>query len=88
MTSTCAEEVKFFMLVLCPTMVKGTKTSLELGRTFATLLADMSLRHSLMECHNERDFRRHMMAAANNVADPNGNENFYLFIYFNYKQPL
>ena len=56
-------------------MVKGTKTSLELGRTFATLLADMSLRHSLTECHNEKDFRRHMMAAANNVADPNGNEN-------------
>ena len=40
-----AGEVKFFMLVLCPTMVKGTKTSLELGRTFATLLADMSLRN-------------------------------------------
>jgi len=32
-----ANEVKFFILVLCPTNIKGTKTALETARTFATL---------------------------------------------------
>ena len=42
-------EVKFVILILCPSEVKVTKTALETGRTFATLFADMTLRHALVE---------------------------------------
>ena len=39
-----AQEVRFFILILCPADIKGTKTALETARTFASLLSDMSLR--------------------------------------------
>ena len=56
-----ANEVKFFILILCPTKIKGnyytrkrpklnllylgTKTALETARTFSTLFSDMTLRY-------------------------------------------
>ena len=39
-----AEEIKFFILVLCPSEVKVTKTSIETARTFGTLFSDLGLR--------------------------------------------
>ena len=42
-------EVKFVILILCPSEVKLTKTALETGRSFATLFSNMSLRHDLLD---------------------------------------
>ena len=42
-------EVKFVILILCPSEVKLTKTALETGRSFATLFSNMALRHDLLD---------------------------------------
>ena len=62
-----AEEIQFFILVLCPTAVKGTKSALELGRTFATLYSNMDLRHALLECHTADEFKSEMRKWADSV---------------------
>lgn len=59
-----ANEIKFFILILCPTNIKGTKTALETARTFATLFSDMSLRHNLLECQTELEFKGHIRKSA------------------------
>ena len=43
------EEVRFVILVLCPSEVKLTKNALETGRSFATLFSDMALRNMLLD---------------------------------------
>jgi len=63
-----ANEVKFFILILCPTTIKGTKTALETARTFATLFSDMSLRHNLLECQSELEFKGHIRKSADEHA--------------------
>jgi len=63
-----ANEVKFFILILCPTNIKGTKTALETARTFATLFSDMSLRHSLLESETDLEFKAHIRKAANEIS--------------------
>merc|ERR1719431_1261779 len=63
-----ANEVKFFILILCPTNIKGTKTALETARTFATLFSDMSLRHSLQESETDLEFKAHIRKAANEIS--------------------
>ena len=42
-------EVKFVILILCPSEVKVTKTATETGRSFATLFSNMSLRYDLLD---------------------------------------
>lgn len=64
-----SDEVLFFCLVLCPSTIKGTKTAIELGRTFATLFSDMSLRRTLLECQTDNEFKQHMNKAAHAVAE-------------------
>jgi len=64
-----ANQVKFFILVLCPTNIKGTKTALETARTFATLFSDMSLRHSLLECNTDLEFKAHVRKAAHEISN-------------------
>lgn len=63
-----ANEVKFFILVLCPTNIKGTKTALETARTFATLFSDMSLRHSLLESQVDLEFKAYIRKAAHDIS--------------------
>jgi len=64
-----ANEVKFFILILCPTNIKGTKTALETARTFATLFSDMTLRHSLLECQTDLEFKAHIRKVANQISN-------------------
>ncbi len=52
-----AEEVQFFILVLCPSEIKQTKSALETGRTFATLFSDVGLRHELLEAKTAQEFK-------------------------------
>jgi len=63
-----ANDVKFFILVLCPTNIKGTKTALETARTFSTLFSDMSLRHALLECQTDLEFKAHIRKTANEIS--------------------
>ena len=44
-----SQETRFIILVIAPTREKGTKNALETARTFATLLADMDCRQTLLE---------------------------------------
>ncbi|XP_059090092.1 solute carrier family 4 member 11-like isoform X1 [Tigriopus californicus] len=55
-----AEEVRFFILILCPSEVKKTKSALETGRTFATLFSDMGLRHELLTAPTVEEFKESM----------------------------
>ena len=52
-----AEEVRFVILVLCPSEVKQTKSAMETGRTFATLFSDVGLRHDLMGAKSVTEFK-------------------------------
>lgn len=63
-----AEEIQYFVLVLCPTAVKGTKTALETGRTFSTLFCNMDLRHTLLECSTQEEFKDEIKKCADIVA--------------------
>lgn len=63
-----AEEIRFFILVLCPSDVKITKTSLETARTFATLFSDLSLRHNLMIATTVTEFKAHILVTSNEFA--------------------
>ena len=51
-----AEEIKFVCIVLVPTKGKHTKSGIEVGRTYSTLLADDRLRHSLLLTHTASEF--------------------------------
>jgi len=64
-----SNEVLFFLLVLCPSSIKGTKTAIELGRTFATLFSDMELRRNLLEATTDEEFKQHVNKAAHTVAE-------------------
>lgn len=64
-----AHEVKFFILILCPSNIKGTKTALETGRTFATLLSDMDLRRDLQQSENETELKEILSKGADRIAE-------------------
>ncbi|XP_023337083.1 sodium bicarbonate transporter-like protein 11 [Eurytemora carolleeae] len=59
-----AQEIRFFILVLCPGNVKGTKNSLETARTFSTLFSSIQLRHTLLQSNNEMEFKKSIEKAA------------------------
>jgi len=63
-----AEEIRFFILVLCPSDVKITKTSLETARTFGTLFSDLNLRHNLMTSNTVTEFKSHILVTSNEFA--------------------
>ena len=63
------EEVKFVILILCPSDVKGTKTAIETGLSFATLFSDMTLRHALLESRSVEEFKANMQRASHELAE-------------------
>ena len=64
-----AEEIRFFILVLCPSDVKVTKTSLETARTFGTVFSDLSLRHNLLTSTTVTEFKAHILVTSNEFAN-------------------
>jgi len=64
-----AHAVKFVILILAPQNVKGTKSSLETGRTFSTLFSDMQLRHTLLECSDGLEVKGHIRKQANEASN-------------------
>ncbi|XP_069180429.1 solute carrier family 4 member 11 isoform X2 [Procambarus clarkii] len=64
-----SKQVKLFILVLCPSKEKGTKNSLETGRTFATIFADMDFRQRLLEASNEEEFKRLIIKHSQELAE-------------------
>ena len=63
-----AEEIRFVILILCPSDVKVTKTALETGRTFATVFSDLNLRHNLMIANTVTEFKAHILVTSNEFA--------------------
>lgn len=53
-----AEEVHFICLVLSPMKEKKSKSAVEVGRTYSTLLADYKLRRRLTHSHDAAEFAR------------------------------
>ena len=51
-----AEEIRLICIVLCPVKTKHTKSAVQVARTYATLLADDRLRHSLLNTHSPEEF--------------------------------
>ena len=64
-----AEEIRFFILVLCPSDVKVTKTSLETARTFGTVFSDLNLRHNLLTSTTVTEFKAHILVTSNEFAN-------------------
>ena len=64
-----AEEIRFVILILCPSDVKVTKTALETGRTFATVFSDLNLRHNLMIANTITEFKAHILVTSNEFAN-------------------
>ncbi|XP_055288435.1 solute carrier family 4 member 11 isoform X2 [Moschus berezovskii] len=50
-------EVRFVILVLAPPKMKSTKTATEVGRTFATMLLDITFRQKLLKTRTEEEFK-------------------------------
>jgi len=59
-----AQEVRFLLLVLAPTVEKDTKNSLQTARTFSTIFSDMQLRHSLLQSEDQLIFKGYIRKAA------------------------
>ena len=65
-------QVRFFILVLCPSEVKQTKSAIETGRTFATLFSDVGLRHELLEASTVGEFKTSIKKATTMFAEHQG----------------
>ncbi|XP_067836909.1 sodium bicarbonate transporter-like protein 11 isoform X1 [Heptranchias perlo] len=50
-------EVRYIILILVPPKMKSTKTAIELGRTFATMFADINFRQKLLEAKTKEEFK-------------------------------
>ncbi|XP_062903199.1 sodium bicarbonate transporter-like protein 11 isoform X1 [Mobula hypostoma] len=50
-------EVRYVILILVPAKMKSTKTAIEVGRTFATMFADMNFRQKLSEAKTKEEFK-------------------------------
>ncbi|XP_027415141.1 sodium bicarbonate transporter-like protein 11 isoform X7 [Bos indicus x Bos taurus] len=50
-------EVRFVILVLAPPKMKSTKTATEVGRTFATMMLDITFRQKLLKTRTEEEFK-------------------------------
>ncbi|XP_076440791.1 solute carrier family 4 member 11-like isoform X2 [Babylonia areolata] len=62
------QEVLFVILILSPTVQKMTKSALEMGRTFGTLMQDLELRHALADTSSQEDFKQMVRHAAHVLA--------------------
>ena len=67
-----SEEVRFVILVLCPSEVKQTKSAMETGRTFATLFSDVGLRHDLLGANSVMEFKELIKKTSIMFADHQG----------------
>lgn len=63
-----AHGVRLFMLIVTPNEDKVTKSSLETGRTFSTMLIDSTFRNRLFEARNDTHFRSLMLARAQELS--------------------
>lgn len=63
-----AHEVRLFMLIVTPSKDKGTKNTLETGRTFATMLTDANFRQRLLEARGDTEFKSLMMVRAQQLS--------------------
>ena len=64
-----AEEARIVVIILCPTNVKGTKTALETGRSFSTLLACPRVRHRLVEASTGQEMLEELRSSADSLAE-------------------
>ena len=64
-----SNQVRFLILVLCPSEVKQTKSAIETGRTFATLFSDVGLRHELLEASTMGEFKASIKKATTMFAE-------------------
>lgn len=63
-----AHEVRLFMLIVTPSEDKATKSALETGRTFSTMLIDEFFRKQLLEARNDTHFRSLMLVKAQELS--------------------
>lgn len=63
-----AHEARLFMLIVTPSENKATKSALETGRTFSTMLLDAKFRKQLLESSNDTHFRSLMLAKAQELS--------------------
>uniref|UniRef100_A0A8C5H126 Sodium bicarbonate transporter-like protein 11 n=1 Tax=Gouania willdenowi TaxID=441366 RepID=A0A8C5H126_GOUWI len=54
-------EARYVILILAPPKTKSTKTAIELGRTFATMFADISFRQKLLETNTQEEFKQELI---------------------------
>ncbi|XP_055498557.1 sodium bicarbonate transporter-like protein 11 isoform X2 [Leucoraja erinacea] len=54
-------EVRYVILILVPAKMKSTKTAIEVGRTFATMFADMNFRQKLSEAKTKEEFKETLL---------------------------
>nr|XP_057932618.1 solute carrier family 4 member 11-like isoform X2 [Doryrhamphus excisus] len=54
-------EARYVVLILAPHRTKSTKSAIELGRTFATMLSDMSFRQKLLETKTQEEFKQELV---------------------------
>lgn len=64
-----AHDIRLFVLILTPSREKGTKNALETGRTFATMLTDVSFIQRLLEAKSETEFKSLMMLKAQQLSN-------------------
>ncbi|PAA92395.1 hypothetical protein BOX15_Mlig031769g1 [Macrostomum lignano] len=64
-----SEGVSFILLVVTPTKEKGTKSDIELGRTFATILADSEFRQKLLLAETESEFKEMLQGHAHELGE-------------------
>ncbi|XP_068596422.1 solute carrier family 4 member 11-like [Brachionichthys hirsutus] len=54
-------EARFVILILAPPRTKSTKTTIELGRTFATMFSDIYLREKLLQVKSQDEFKQELL---------------------------
>lgn len=65
-------EARYVTLILAPTRTKSTKSAIELGRTFATIFADISFRQKLLETKTQEDFIDELIQQRQRLSAPRG----------------
>jgi len=68
---TC-QEVNFIIVILVPTKEKGTKSELEISRTFGTIFSNLSYRQELLSAGTEEEFRTMLGQQAHALAEKHG----------------
>ncbi|XP_077433999.1 solute carrier family 4 member 11-like isoform X2 [Vanacampus margaritifer] len=54
-------EARYVILILAPPRTKSTKSAIEVGRTFATMFADISFRQKLLETKTLEEFKQELV---------------------------